>query len=395
MKISLSNLLISLTYLAIGIRWLLDRADLGVFGALLIIILFLVQVVFVRKKVQLKFALVFLGLSLFLIASSFLVIKYNGFTTYPIQPIVRYLSYLMVFYIFYTLPFSSKTFLRVYGGLILIQFVVAVFEFVVLNDDRPNGTLQNNNHIMYVLAIFFAINLFYYQRKFVSIFLAGFAAFLRGLGGIVTIASMVVSFLFLGKSRIISKLGYLLLAAIMVPILLAVYAERIEENQDIFELEQRIENEQPGGGGSLVWRIVTWTKHINYVESKNASLMGLGIDTSSSVSPYSTPVSRHDPHGDYTLLFIDFGIIGLAGYVLILVSSIIYCYIQYKKSNNHKYFALCLIGIGLFFGHTVGNLLTQSTLWWMIMGIIGIFLRENTPPSKGMRDELKQLTIET
>lgn len=283
----------------------------------------------------------------------------------------------MIFYLFYSLPFSFKSFLRVYGFLIGVQFVVAIFEFVVLNDDRPNGTLQNNNHIMYVLAVFFGINLFFHKRKLTSMLLAAFAAFLRGLGGIVTITSMFASFLFLGRSKLISKIGYLALAGLIVPVLLVVYSERIQENSDIFEVENRIENEIPGGGGSLVWRIVTWVRHVEYVNSKNASFFGLGIDTSSSVSPYSTPVSALDPHGDYIMLYIDYGLFGLAMYVIGLTSVIFLFYRKYGKTKNHRYLAVTLIGIGLFCGHIVGNLLTQSTLWWMLAGQLGIFLRED------------------
>lgn len=375
MRIKLSTIFIVLTYLAVCLRWLLDRADFGILGAMLVVGLFLALIV-LKQKLPFKFVLLFLGISLLLALSWLQVIKFQGITIYPLKPIIRYLSYLMIFYLFYSLPFSFKSFLRVYGFLIGVQFAVAIFEFVILNDDRPNGTLQNNNHIMYVLAIFFAINLFYFRKKLASVFLVSFATFLRGLGGIVTIISMFVSFLLLGKGKTLTKIGYLFIGALLIPVIVIIYSNRIRENQGIFELEQRIETEQAGaGGGSLVWRIVTWSMHINYVKQNKASLLGLGIDTSSSVSPYSTPVSRHDPHGDYTLLFVDFGLVGLSIYVIALVSTIILYYRKFRKSKDHRHLAIALMCIGLLSGHTVGNLLTQSTLWWMIAGFFGMYLR--------------------
>ncbi|MCR9619813.1 O-antigen ligase family protein [Vibrio antiquarius] len=284
------------------------------------------------------------------------------------------MSYIFVFVICYSSNIKSKQIYHLFGLLIVFQFIICMYQFFILHDPRPNGTLQNNNHVNYLLVSFIVVTFVIY-RNYLKIFLsASFLLFMNGMGGVISVLISLVIYVFFelkGKKKIF--FSFIIFFAITVSTYFL--QDRIHEQMKVLEVKERIDSGQSGGdGGSLVWRIVTWTQHIEYLQSENSLLLGFGIDTSSSVSPYSTPVSKFDPHSDYVLMIIDFGLFGSFLIVCYLLFIMSFTFIKRKKSPIFE--CQFYLMVALMSGAVVGNIVTQSTLMLVLFSLFGCLYRE-------------------
>jgi hypothetical protein len=192
------------------------------------------------------------------------------------------------------------------------------------------------------------------------------------MGGLGGVFSVLITFFVYGVSSVrgLKKIGIIALSLVVFLMSAYMLQDRIQEQMKVVEITERLEKGHSGGdGGSLVWRLVTWTQHIDYIVEQNSLFKGLGIDTSSSVSPYSTPVSITDPHNDYVLMIIDFGLF----WTLIFISYLLFIGLKtyflrnYSKLNEIHFYVLFSLSMGAF----VGNIVTQSTLMLIVFGFFG------------------------
>ena len=88
---------------------------------------------------------------------------------YPLKPLFRYLTYLMVLSISYIYLKENKVF-RLFSILVFIEILLALYQILAFGIDRPRGTLQNNNTLMYLIVLLFSLNIAWKNNFIVCFF---------------------------------------------------------------------------------------------------------------------------------------------------------------------------------------------------------------------------------
>lgn len=374
-NLSRLNLLSYLIISGISLRWILDGANLGIIGSMFIFISFGFFLCTAKNiEVPKKFAY-FIAIVLAIFSFSYINVWYrHSEIFYQLKPLMRYLSYIFVFVLCFNLNIKSKTIYKLFTILIIIQFIVCLYQVIILQESRPSGTLQNNNHINYLLVSYIIVTFFVNRNYFKIVFSTLFLLSMKGMGGVVSLILAIFIYIFFDLKGI-KKIYYTIIPLLMIFISSFFLQERINEQLMVVNVDERIQAGQSGGdGGSLVWRIVTWSQHLEYLKKESALTFGLGIDTSSSVSPYSTPASSFDPHSDYILMIIDYGLLLTSIFLLYSVSILLFTFYRRKKSIVYEcqFYLMIVLMAGAF----VGNILTQSSLMLILFSLFGSLYRE-------------------
>lgn len=300
---------------------------------------------------------------------------------YPFRGVIRYSTYVLLFYFFSRHYFDEEKLYSIFSFLMFCQVVVSLFQIFIVHKYAANGTLQNRNHVCYFTSFYMAITLFHHKNLRRTLVLYVFELFLGGIGGVLS-ATGVLFFYFVfeikGRIKILSIIVFLLL------VVLGLYVMRgrlIEQILSISEIPGRIKrHENAGGGSSFLWRVITWYKMINQMHIDSRIGIGAGIDYASLVSPYFCTASHLDPHNDYVRIYINEGFVGLGLFIYGVFSS--YRRLQLKKTNSLgkaiKYFFFTFLICML-----VANLVPQSTLLWIFFIYLGIYYYNN----EGVKNE--------
>lgn len=355
-------------------RILVDRSGLGAAVGLALLGGFFLLLLF---KLRLpKYLLLYSGLFFLLVGFAALNAVYiHREPFFTIRGVIRYFSYFAVFIMAYYSKVSFKQIFMLYTLVVLLEGMLAVFQFLFMGMERPSGTFINSNHFSYFLVPYFAILLIVYRLYFFSFLVFLFSAFLGGMGGVISL--LLVLFLFMLRyARRWQKIS----AVLVFPIFLAGTAllmqNRIRELTDVSTITERLAEDQAGGGSSLVWRIVTWKLMYDELVEKDGLYTGMGLEYASLVSPYFLESSIREPHNDYLRVLLEFGLFGLLMFLFALYYALSRMRKASIKYNSKIYFAIYTALAAIFLGMIVGNIIVLNTLWWLLLSVIAILHKE-------------------
>ncbi len=132
---------------------------------------------------------------------------------------------------------------------------------------------------------------------------------------------------------------------------------------------------KPDPYGSINWRMELWEDGLSYI--KKEPVIGYGSGTASLViaDKRGPKLGSPEPHNDYLRLALDIGIVGLAIYVLLILSllfTLSYCYHQQTRPKL-KMFNLFMLAfaIALFIMSFGDNVLNDTALQWSFWALVG------------------------
>lgn len=356
-------------------RVLVDRSGLGALIGLALMGVFIVLVIF-----KLRIPKYILGYSsIFFVLIGYATINavvLHGEPIFTIRGVIRYFTYFAIFILAFYSKVRFHQIFGVYTIIVLVQSILAVFQFLFQGMERPSGTFINSNHFSYFLVPYFGILLVVYRKYGWAIAVFLLSAFLGGMGGVISLLLVLFLFLMHYASR-----WQKMLAIAIFPIFIAIAGflmqQRIQELTDVSAISERLAEGQAGGGSSLVWRIVTWKFMYDEMVAKGGLYTGMGLEYASIVSPYFLESSIREPHNDYLRVLLEFGLFG----VLIFIFALYYALFRFrkfsKKSRSTHYYAMFVSLSGIFLGMIVGNIVVLNTLWWLVFSIIAIIHRED------------------
>jgi O-antigen ligase len=353
------------------LRSMLDRAGFGFLVGLLLIGVALIRLVSLKQISKRLTLILIIGTTV--IAWGYLhALQLHWEPVFSLRGVIRYSCYFAALIIAFYSRVTINQIYRAYGLVVLLQVIFTVAERLAFGEVRPDGTLLNANHISYLLIPYAAFSLIHYQFHIRTIGIVAFSVFIGGLGGVISLLFLIGGYIFYR-----GNLKIRLMAASLAPIVLlaAFFAleHRIEEQADITTLETRLEQGQAGGGGSLVWRAVTWKLMLDELQAEGGVLLGRGIDHASISSPYFLKASPIEPHNDYVRIMLEFGVVGLLLYLAIYAS--VTRYFLKAGMNDSVSAALGWSLMALALGQFVGNIVVQSTLWWFFFAFVGVHFR--------------------
>lgn len=141
-------------------------------------------------------------------------------------------------------------------------------------------------------------------------------------------------------------------------------------------LERVSQTTQANPDSSIVWRFQFWEKSI--AAGKPFLVTGYGAGTFLEFAEREINNS-FEAHNDFLKITIELGILGLAafvGFFVALFSSSIHAYTQ--RRNKERYILAMLIvseGIGMILVSFFDNLYQNTTLYWVVLAIIGATFR--------------------
>ncbi|MCF6297288.1 MAG: hypothetical protein L3J08_04770 [Flavobacteriaceae bacterium] len=260
----------------------------------LVVIIFLILQVIINKD-----------LPFFSIKGTFRYIVYSSFAIMVIgfdkKSIEKYFKYLSI--------------------LLFILTPLAIYQYKTLG--RCQGIFSHANHLAYiqVICIYFLIAYRPFQKTFRMLCLGVllFTLLLTKTSG-----AFIILFLLAGYNFILTnKVSFKKKIAITITLLLTfplflIYSDKLLSQIDTLQyldkkfILPRVKDYRAGGYGSLIWRIIYWTKivFVFFEESLSTILFGKGIDSLTKGNmPYQ--FMTKDPHNDFIKVFFEFGLIGL------------------------------------------------------------------------------------
>lgn len=174
-------------------RVFMDRSGLGAIVGIALLGGFFFLLVF-KLKIP-KYLLLYSSLFFLLVGYAFFnAVALHGEPFFTFRGVIRYFSYFAIFILAYYSKVSFKQIFNLYTLIVLIQSLLAIYQFLILGMARPSGTFINSNHFSYFLVPYFSILLIVYKRYLPALFVFLLSAFLGGMGGVISL--ILVVFLF-------------------------------------------------------------------------------------------------------------------------------------------------------------------------------------------------------
>lgn len=356
------------------LRVLVDRSGFGAVIGLALLGCFFLLLVFKLKLP--KYLLLYSSLFFVLIGYAFInATLIHGEPLYTIRGVIRYFSYFAIFILVYYSKISFKQIFQLYTLIVLIESILAIFQFLLLGKERPSGTFINSNHFSYFLVPYFSILLIVYKKYIPAFLVFLLSAFLGGMGGVISL--LLVLFLFLSHyAKRWQKVASILVFPIFIVVAGLLMQNRVKELADVSAISERLAENQAGGGSSLVWRVVTWKLMYDELVEKDGLYSGMGLEYASLVSPYFLESSIREPHNDYLRILLEFGLFGFALFLYALYHGLFKLRKNALEQNSSYYYALYAAMAAIYLGMIVGNIVVLNTLWWLLLSIIAIMHKE-------------------
>jgi hypothetical protein len=356
------------------LRVLVDRSGFGAVIGLALLGCFFLLLVFKLKLP--KYLLLYSSLFFVLIGYAFInATLIHGEPLYTIRGVIRYFSYFAIFILVYYSKISFKQIFQLYTLIVLIESILAIFQFLLLGKERPSGTFINSNHFSYFLVPYFSILLIVYKKYIPAFLVFLLSAFLGGMGGVISL--LLVLFLFLSHyAKRWQKVASILVFPIFIVVAGLLMQNRVKELADVSAISERLAENQAGGGSSLVWRVVTWKLMYDELVEKDGLYSGMGLEYASLVSPYFLESSIREPHNDYLRILLEFGLFGFALFLYALYYGLFKLRKNALEQNSSHYYALYAAMAAIYLGMIVGNIVVLNTLWWLLLSIIAIMHKE-------------------
>ena len=230
---------------------------------------------------------------------------------------------------------------------------LAIYQIKTLG--RYQNIFSHANHFSYVLMI-----CFYYVLKYkafkpsirpIIMFILIISLILASSSGtILTVLILLLYHYFSKAKRNFFKFAFSFLVLVVV-ILGISFTEKISSQIESLQylnldfIYEKAKVYEPGGYGSLVWRLIYWMQILQSFLANNAFVLffGEGIDTLTK-SNYLYSFMYTDPHNDYLKVLVEFGILGLT----LLFALLAKIYFIFKKFD-----ILIMLMVPLFFANII------------------------------------------
>lgn len=342
-----------------------------------------------RIRVPMAMKIVVLLASLILCIGLGSSVHMNG-TLLPsaLKACLRYTSPLLVALIFYNSGMEQRTYRLVIAWLCIISFLVFGIQWA-LGVYRPPSFFEHKNPYAYFLIaanLTLVPQILVGQRRLSSMIVLIVSPFVLilsdSLGGVICYAVAVFSMAWI-RSNVRRRLALALLVPLAAGAIFIVKADRFSKLRDIQEITTRIEENDSGGGSSLLWRIVTWYRFAHVTMERGRLMLGNGLDSTSRVAPdfLLEEHQRNDPHNDYIRIFTETGVFGLALFLFLLTA--LWRQINFLKCSTtecNRVGKVELLGLEVTMvtftiAMMIGNIITHSPTIWLLMANAGLVLR--------------------
>ena len=230
---------------------------------------------------------------------------------------------------------------------------LAIYQIKTLG--RYQNIFSHANHFSYVLMICFYYVLKYKAfkpsiRPIIMFILIISLILASSSGAILTVLILLLYHYFSKAKRNFFKFAFSFLVLVVV-ILGISFTEKISSQIESLQylnldfIYEKAKVYEPGGYGSLVWRLIYWMQILQSFLANNAFVLffGEGIDTLTK-SNYLYSFMYTDPHNDYLKVLVEFGILGLT----LLFALLAKIYFIFKKFD-----ILIMLMVPLFFANII------------------------------------------
>ncbi|PLX28102.1 hypothetical protein C0583_02620 [Candidatus Parcubacteria bacterium] len=334
--------------------------------------------------------LIFLGAAFF---SSFISLSLK----ISISEFLRLLSIFALFFIAYNTinKHNYAQFIKTVILSALIPSGFAVYQFITKTGitlpfegiyNRIYGTFAHPNLFAYYLVLAIGLSVFILlsnKRKemnnyFFAIPLVFFLVMLTLTYTRGAWLAIVLMFSIIGVLRFRSLLIAFLVFIIAFYIFVPVVQNRVN---DLF-------NSSPDS--SISWRKTLWKDALGYYQEKPITGFGTGLAQTLILSKRGEEMGSPDPHNDYLKIALENGILGLASYLLLIISLLITLLEHFKKNTHSAVVNISLlllaISASLFVMSLADNILRNTALMWAYWSILGGFFAVS-PATKKFRKE--------
>ncbi|MDD5527473.1 MAG: O-antigen ligase family protein [Patescibacteria group bacterium] len=300
-----------------------------------------------------------------------------------ITELLRLLSTMLIFFASFILIESNRDLADLIKVIIvsaLIPSLVAVYQYFTKTGltvpfegvyNRVFGTFAHPNllafYLLLVLALCFVIFLVSDKKK-ISVLLYASAAGLF----LITLAFTYTRSAWLGLLILVIMLGITRYRKFLIIALLFLSLSYFSIEQ-INARVQSFANNDPSS--SIQWRLQLWQDSFGYFLQK--PLLGYGVGTSNEIilQNRGPQAGSPDAHNDYLRIALDAGLIGLFGFlflIIALLSSLIKIYHRQNKPRLKTLSFVVLMLAGGFYLIGFGdNILANTALQWALWAILG------------------------
>ena len=220
---------------------------------------------------------------------------------------------------------------------------LAIYQIKTLG--RYQNIFSHANHFSYVLMICFYYVLKYKAfkpsiRPIIMFILIISLILASSSGAILTVLILLLYHYFSKAKRNFFKFAFSFLVLVVV-ILGISFTEKISSQIESLQylnldfIYEKAKVYEPGGYGSLVWRLIYWMQILQSFFANNAFVLffGEGIDTLTK-SNYLYSFMYTDPHNDYLKVLVEFGILGLTLLFALMNTGCDLCYFCEEESDS-------------------------------------------------------------
>lgn len=337
--------------------------------------------------------------------SFFILFLWGGatlfYSLYPktsLQELLRIFDLFTLGFLAYATIKTTKDFkhlLQAFFASSILPILFGLYQFVFhigLQDENVSvlrifGTFSHPNvYSVYLFSLvvfgclYFILFAEYGWRRLTMLFVLG--AFIAML--LLTFARVAWVALFLFTFLIsLFRYRYLLIPLFLIPFVLFTYSQTFQNRVN--------ESLTINPDSSIVWRQTLWHDVIIHSLQDDRLWFGSGIDTFPKVSESvrGTTNGPNDPHNDFVKFFIEGGVVGLALFIVYLLSLFTLLVRKYRASRKGNALKLAFGFMILFFitlelSALTDNIFKNTPVQWLFFTALGALLslseqKENTP----------------
>ncbi|MBU4216796.1 O-antigen ligase family protein [Candidatus Parcubacteria bacterium] len=270
------------------------------------------------------------------------------------------------------------------GSLAIYQYFTNTGLSVPLENiyNRIYGTFSHPNLFAYYLIIPITLSILIFligkKEKIVNILILSLSLFFILLLGLTFTRGAWLAFIIIVLIIGIIQYRILLLTAFIIFFLSYLFIPPIHSRiNDLHNAKK---------GNSIEWRQTLWRDALSYIKDK--PVIGYGVGTANKIilEKRGERMGSSDPHNDYLKISIENGLLGLASYLILIISTLFYLIKDYFKTEQLKLKTVNLTVFALFFAlitmsfadNIIRNTALQWTLWSLIGGLMGMNHFKNT-----------------
>jgi O-antigen ligase len=310
-------------------------------------------------------------------------IPFSIHTTLSIRELTRILTIVAFFVLGYSVITENKHFttqIKVIIFSILAPGTLAYYQFFTDSGltlpleniyNRIYGTFAHPNLFAFYLIIPLVLSLIIVlikNKKEMATY--GFGILMAGLLGLLVLTytrGAWIAFLLAVLTLGIIRYRKVLLIGVVVFTLLYATIPTVQERA------ARVIKPDPYG--SIVWRLGLWEDGFNYTLQK--PILGHGAGTAKDVIAKNRGEAKGSPHphNDYLKIALEYGFLGLAAYLYLLISALVLLYKTYKAEErvNFKniYLGILALTFTIFLMSFGDNMIRNTALQWTLWSLIG------------------------